>query len=656
MAYDGMYGDLSTRAAANEVLNLAIVTKEQIEELAAEVDADRVSIEVTAAQVHADAELVANASTELAAEVAETVATTTATTVATTVATDIATDVSTDAVNTSQSFIFSELASAIGATLVGYRGGDILTANAALRTIQIKHDETRSLADFVGFVGNGTNDDTAAVAAAVAWQKSKAQTFNPIIGGSGASAAVVCPGLTVPKGARVKMTSTVDAPLSIVADGFASFEAASDVDMFFNNGIYRSHWENLYFIGGHTNIKLQNQNINFGLWSFVRCTWIGSNDYSVMLLNTSVTYGVTSTQAIFDNCRWTRCRRSIKTQCDHTFIEGGWMQPEADWFDTNTAVVQNTGLLTVQNMMLIPAGTFPAKCRWFDIDGGARFDKVRFGGEGGGLPGVYWTGAPPRFTVGTDNTIEGGVTFENCTIYFGSGARPDSGGVVLQGQLPRSVRFTNCIGPIAGMYIRNDPANGGIPDIAAYLAALKTAWSGDDISMDFTFHYTGTNGKVNARMWPAALDIYTYTNKGRFVDPKVILTAPGTSIPTGTLTRVSFDTATYDPYTMVWVSGGATVVRSLPKSRTARVTANLEASSVVADNLRYTARVYVSGSPTNIYAEYVHNTAGLRHLHLAGLVTVGNNQEIDIRVTQNTGAAVVFSGTLAVDLELSDYV
>lgn len=44
MAYDGFYGELSTRGAANEVLNLAIATKDQIEALAEQVATDAAEV------------------------------------------------------------------------------------------------------------------------------------------------------------------------------------------------------------------------------------------------------------------------------------------------------------------------------------------------------------------------------------------------------------------------------------------------------------------------------------------------------------------------------------------------------------------------------------------------------------------------------------
>lgn len=80
MAYDGFYGDLSTRGAVNEVLNLAIATKDQIEVLAEEVDTNTeqvdsqyqevvtigVQVSDDALQVAADAITVANNATFVA--------------------------------------------------------------------------------------------------------------------------------------------------------------------------------------------------------------------------------------------------------------------------------------------------------------------------------------------------------------------------------------------------------------------------------------------------------------------------------------------------------------------------------------------------------------------------------------------------------------
>lgn len=53
MAYDGMYADLSTRGSVDEVLNLAIATKDEIEVLSEEVDADAAAAAASAASAEA---------------------------------------------------------------------------------------------------------------------------------------------------------------------------------------------------------------------------------------------------------------------------------------------------------------------------------------------------------------------------------------------------------------------------------------------------------------------------------------------------------------------------------------------------------------------------------------------------------------------------
>jgi hypothetical protein len=548
------------------------------------------------------------------------------------------------------------LAAPGGSGLVTYHPGDLAVGASEDRTLQVKLDGYRDLADFKGFVGDGTNDDSDAYERAVLWQRSKAKIWNPTFGGGVSSAVVVCPGLTIPKGARVRLTRTMPAAIHVVANGFASFEASTTVDMILGNDSYRSHYENIFFIGGRNQVNLNNKNVNFGLWMFRNCTFAGSNGWAVQLRNTATDYGVTSTQAIFDNCRWTRCRRVLFTECDHTFVTGGWLQVASDWFDDNTSAIKNVGLLSMSDLMMVPGGTFGLKCRWVDAYGGVRFTKVRFGGEGGGLPGVYWFATPTKFVAGTDESVEVGVIFESCTNYFGNQVRADNGGVVLQGQLPRIIRYTNCTGPIGGRLIHNDPADGGIPDIPAYIANLRTAWGGvDDMYQNLSYHYTGIGMRPVAGIWPSALDAYSYTDRGRVVETRAHLTASGTVVMTGVATRMSFDVATLDPYKYSVVSSGATVVKIPLRASFAQLICNLEAPTLPANNQRYTARVYVQGVATNIIAYYDHTKDGQPRFNFSGGLVVTPGQEIDVRITQSTGASATFTGTITVDFDVRQF-
>lgn len=551
--------------------------------------------------------------------------------------------------------IRTDLLSSLGSRKVTYRPGDVVSTSTSDQSIEFKLDGSRDLTDFKGFVGDGVNDDSDAYERAINWQISKTKYWKPMIGTAEASTVVQTPALTIPKGARIRLTRTMPTAVYLRANGFASIEAGLNVNMILGNASYRSHYENIYFIGGNEQINHNNQNVNFGLWMFRNCTFVGSNSYAVQLRNTSTTYGVTSTQAIFDNCRWSRCRRMIYSECDHIFVTGGWMQLAADWFDANSAAITHIGLLSLTDIMLVPGGTFPAKSRWVDSHGGIRLTKVRFGGEQGGIPAVYWFAPPPRFTAGTDESIEVGVIFDGCTNYFGAQDREDRGGVVLQGHLPRIVRYTNCTGPIAGRLIHNDPNNGGILDITDYIAVRKTEWNGVDSHHSFSFHYTGLGMKVDEGMWPSELDIYTYTDKGRVVEPRAHLTDPGTTVPSGVTTRMSFDAATVDRYKCAYVQTGATVVRAPLRAQFARLICNLQGNNVPANGLRYVAQVFVSGLATNIVAYYDHVKDGVPRFNFSGGLVVVPGNDIDVRITQSSGASATFTGTITVDFDVKQY-
>lgn len=127
MAYDGFYSELSTRGATNEVLNLAIQTKNEIE--AAVLDFDNTSDEVIA-----DASAAGAAAGAAAAEAS------------------LITKVNTaDLANSSNP--------ALGAGMAGYLPD---STGAVGSTVKRKLDEFKTLSDF-GAILDGVTDDSAAV-------------------------------------------------------------------------------------------------------------------------------------------------------------------------------------------------------------------------------------------------------------------------------------------------------------------------------------------------------------------------------------------------------------------------------------------------------------------------------------------------------------
>jgi hypothetical protein len=525
-----------------------------------------------------------------------------------------------------------------GAALMGW----LLDAIGATGMRQaVKNAERVSVASF-GVKGDGVTDDTAAMTAAINWQLSKRQTYNPTIGGGGGSALVTVPVLTIPNGWRVKVQGNLPIPTFLVADGKASIESLDNTkDIFVGADSYKVYFGYLNFLGGKTQVRLQNNNINSGTWTLDTCTFEGSNDYAVQFLNTSVSYGVTSTQPILINCNFIRCKRGVKSQADHTFHLGGWLQPEGDFFDADTAFMWTCGLYSINLVMTIPGGTFPARARWFDCWGAVRGLQTRFGGEGGGLPVVYWFATPTRYLTGTAESIEMGVSFDQCLLYGGNGSRPDRGVVNFRGQMPPIVRITNSIGGIVCPYLVNESApNGGIADLTAYLASLKTAWSGDDLYQDFTFHFTGIKKKNNGNLlWPAELDTYVYTDRPYMARKAKVKTSGTPSVATGTTAGISLDAAEHDPYGMKFLEGATYGIKAPFGARFADVVGFVELASHASNNLAYTLRIYKNnGQVADAVADVIHSLTKAERLSVVAGIPCVAGDTFTLRVFQNSGS------------------
>lgn len=512
------------------------------------------------------------------------------------------------------------------------------TGAVALRQ-HAKNAERVSVAVF-GVTGVG--DDTVAMQKALAWQLDMRDTWQPSIGGGLGSAVVNCPVLTIPNGWHVKAQGLLEPPCFMISEGRSSLESLDPAKDFFKGAdSYKVYLGYLNFIGGKSQVNVQNANINSGTWTCDTCTFEGSADYAVQFLNTSGAYPVTSTQGILINCNFIRCKRMVRSQCDHTFHLGGWIQPEGDYFDADTAAIWCGGLYTMNYTMLVPGGTFPARARWFDVWGAVRGIQNRFGGEGGGLPVVYWFATPTRYNAGTAESIEMGVAFDQCTIYAGNAARPDRGIVNCRGQLPPIVRITNGVNGITCPYIVNESgANGGIPDLNVYLANLSTLWNNDNLHYELGYYFTGGKKKwVGAALWPAELDTYVYTDKPYIPRKAKVKTSTSTStVATGTTVAISLDGVDYDGYGLRFQEGVNWGIRAPLGAKFANITAFVELASHSANSLIYTLRIYRLNSPVaDLQADVVHSVAGIQRISVSGRIATALNESFTLRMFQNSG-------------------
>jgi hypothetical protein len=283
-----------------------------------------------------------------------------------------------------------------------------------------------------------------------------------------------------------------------------------------------------------------------------------------------------------------------------------------------------------------------------DNHGAIRCSQVRFGGEGGGIPICYHFAAPTRFiSGGTHESIEMGLSFFQCSLWGGNSSRADRGVVVLQGQLVPVLRITDCTGMITAPYIVNNPADGGIYDIKAYIANLKSTWLNDDMRVHFKYCYRGNKYNPGfpspVAMWPADLDSYTFTDAGRFCPMMTRLSrSTAQAIPGSTLTPIQFTTTDTDKYdtvassTSILVPTGCTTAEIIGKLVCASATA-----PAAPPYQNYTGRIYLNGVPTEGYTLQPFVVTGeLRMTVTTGLIPVTAGQAIDLRFSHPAAVGV----------------
>lgn len=532
----------------------------------------------------------------------------------------------------------AQLAASGGSNLVGFLQSG---TGAVARTAQAKMRETISVSDF-GVVGDGVVDDTAALLLAINAINAYSSATNYPVGSGVASAVMVGAALEIPAGMKIKVSDTLPVPKALVSFGGASIVMTdSSKDIFSGNDVYKCDFYNVNFVGGKSHIVVKNSNTNFGLWLFEKCTFVGSSDYSVQCLNLSGTYPVTSTQPIFNDCYWSRNKRILKTQADHTYVNGGWMQVSGDWFDANTAAILTEGYLSLNGIIMVPFGTgepIPARSRWIDNYGAVRAHQVRFGGESGGLPVVYQFADLERFIAGVPNSSDAGVIFSECILFGGNLARADQSIIYIQGQLPAAIRFTDCTGPVNAALVKNNPADGGIADIDAYIAAKKAAWSGDNMFWELAYSWKGAKIRRGATLlWPAQLDRYFKTD-AQPVQCKGVSSGP-TVVASGVQTRLSVPTAEFDDQYLIGLDAGVYVIRAPAYAKKVTATGWIEVSSHSATNSIYTARLYVNSNPiVGAHVNYQHVVSGIARLTVTGSALVSENDSISLQFLQSSGS------------------
>ena len=495
-----------------------------------------------------------------------------------------------------------------------------------------------------GGVGDGVTDDTTALTNAIAVVIAGEQSRTP----ADASQFDYGPALFIAGGLRVLTTGGHDFPRMVRSDGYATIYCSNDaVDVFTGADIYSCYWKGIILEGGKTQVKIDNENRNAGEWIFDDCEFFKSADYAVQALNTSLSWDVTSTNLTFRDCRFRACKQHLKTQCDHTWIIGGWHQPQQALFDDDSAAFYNGGHLHFDCVMLVPfasGSAAPDRRRWIDNYGSVSAFNTRFGGENGGIPIIYHFAPLVEFTE-TANRVRAGIVFDRCDLFCGQSAVADSSIINCRGEIPPRVSIRDCHGSqdSRAIILVESTANGGIDDIATYISDFETA-AGHSATWELRYTYSGNNfyRGTDERLWPEELDVYTKGDQPVIAKLAKIIRTTNQTVPTGTETTITIDTAEYDPWDLYYAAQNA--ITTPEYSRFARLTGYVETDSHAANSLIYTVHLFKNGnSIADAYVNYLHTVTGAIRVQISGEVAVTYGDLLTLKVRQDSGGDVTLA-------------
>lgn len=361
-----------------------------------------------------------------------------------------------------------------------------------------------------GAVGDGIADDTVAIQAASDACRAGLKAIQP----SGGSYMGSCPELFFPAGKYKISTAITLNPYQFVR-GEDAIVVQSDPQssIFLCNGGYQNRFVGMQFVGGSKQVVFSNANVDSAFLTFRDCAFQAWSAWAVWAEGTVDDLHLSTTLKI-ERCRFDG-GQAIYTHCDTTQVSdcevhfrgpaipngGGWIKNAG--FQRPNGVFSYGGTLGLTNLTLVPAapvvpaedGSSPktVKAYWIDNAGSVVCERVRFSGEGAGVPILIH-----RAPVNLRNPWKGAkVVFNACQLSCGQDGDSTAAVVTLSGGLPQCMRFTACDSLVSNKIPWIRVADGY--DLAGDIKAIK-AQAAASLPM-YTMTFQG-NQAISAPMNP----------------------------------------------------------------------------------------------------------------------------------------------------------
>lgn len=281
-----------------------------------------------------------------------------------------------------------------------------------------------------GAKGNGSNDDSNAIIAAITASKTYVHasgSANVYVG----SSDPIC----FPAGQyRITKEIPMKGYANIYADGDATIQqSCSSCTSFAFHGGYTVSIKNMKFSGGKNQIYFDNANVDTTILTIENSEFRDATDYAIYTDGT--TDGHLSAEITIVGSQFINSKKILRNVADHAIFRdtamtlGGSSRDAAALWNLQSASIFFANVTASANI-----GGDAGQARWVDNNGNFFVDHSTFTGSNGGIPLVYQSGAAAT----RDPWIGKVISIRNSTIGAGNNAA-----IVLKEAVPQLVLMQN---------------------------------------------------------------------------------------------------------------------------------------------------------------------------------------------------------------------